>query len=308
MEGTIIDYPALDLSSLKIKKKDDIEAAETSIFAQINKWLENEKIRTSNLDSILLNKLVYYIAREVQKTNPDFILDTGWYIYGPCFENGRKFEIKRTPMMIEPIAKDVQNEVDIVCKELIPRFRKCQTDGTIMTDFLKYIYSEKCDKNDFREFYNYKQEIYLLLHRFNDIDHHNIGSEKPLEIHEILWNYEKIFYDSNYSSIVGLNSKEIESIKNYIELLGELIDFELDEQKTFSLIKDFATAYNEIILSGLSQFNYAKTFESYNENYRKTISDKHFKIGQELLKRLYEEKRWLSRELFYLIQKHEVTT
>ena len=224
MKMTLIveNYDAQDLTKLKIKNVDDLNNAKFSIYAQITKWLIDNEESTSNLHSILLNKLYYYIASEVKNINKDFVINSGWYIYGPCFEEGRLLEKNKTPITIQWVAKDVSDEVNNVCKELIPKFRSCERKGTVLDEFLRYIYEHKCDQHNFKKFYLAKHEIVSILYRFNS-EYHDISRENAMDINRITRNYERIFYEDDYKKLVETYKIRLYLSKDdYFNLISDL--------------------------------------------------------------------------------------
>ena len=73
MKEGIIKCLAKDLTKHKISNKGDLDEAITQIRAQINRWLEDRNEQVHTLNSVLTNKLVYYISKEINKVNDNFI-------------------------------------------------------------------------------------------------------------------------------------------------------------------------------------------------------------------------------------------
>ena len=66
----------LDVHTYQIRTPDDQRKALYTLYAHINSWLEsNQKAPT---DSILMNKLIYYITKEIKRVNPKFTINSGW--------------------------------------------------------------------------------------------------------------------------------------------------------------------------------------------------------------------------------------
>jgi len=300
MKKAIRDYKTKDLTKFVIKNKNTLDEAVTQIRAQINKWLEDHNEKTYSVNSILMNKLVYFISQEVNKTNNKFILDRGWYIYGPCYEEGRWLEVNNTPITFKLIATETTQEVDKVCSELFPKFRDFERRGKVLEEFLRYIYKNKCDKKDFQEFYITKHDLWCLIYDIKE-SNFNYSEKKPIAVRQTSRNFEKIFYDEKYARLVKLSKNEIDDIHKYLDIQIEYINFILDEQRTLPMGKDIFDVYMNTILNGLSHLNYAETFESFNTKFKREIEKTHTKKGHLYLSGLKEANRRLSKELFNLM-------
>ena len=298
----IENYKPEKLTELKIKNIEDLHTAKTSMRAQINKWFDEQYDTLINIKGILLNKLIYYIQKEVEKTNKDFVINSGWYIYGPCYEEGRTYESKnQTIPHFKLLADEVSDEVKSVCDELVPLYLDLDRKGLAFTDFLRYIYTKKCDQEEYQDFYLAKHEIMCFLHKFSDTEYCNISVANPKQIQNIERQYEKIFYNSPYNKLISLKPEEIEEIQQFLNYMNEYINFSLEEQKKDSLVCRIEDIHKNTVLAGLSHINYSKTFNSFNKKYKEDTQKTHNGKGHEYLSRLKEDNRWLSKELFKFI-------
>ena len=232
------------------------------------------------------------------------IIDRGWYIYGPCFEQGRWLEVNNTPITFRLKADEFTPEVDKICSELFPKFREFERKGKVLEEFLRHIYNKKCDKSEFQDFYITKHEMWCLTYNFKEslID---FMETDPLDVRQIARNYEKIFYDGKYEQLVHLNKKEIENITKFLDIQIESLNFVLEEQRQLPIIKDIFNVYVSTVLTGLSHLNYAETFESFNSKFKNDTKKKHITEGHRFLSRLKEENRRLSHEMFNLLYRQQ---
>lgn len=300
MDATL-EYPKVDLTELKLKRRNDFDKATISIYAQINRWLLDRGHNAYNLNSILMNKLVYYISKEVCKTNPTFVLNTGWYMYGPCYEEGRKYELEGALISIKPVSKEVGSEVEEVCKELFPLFRSHESEGTVMDEFLRYIYENKCDEPRFRRYYLAKHELICTLHKFAE-SRHDISQENPKVVHDHEYDFQDVLHSGEYSDLVGLSSEETNVISEFVSLVFEYLDLEMNQERQISLLlmRDIFGATGNIVLGGLSHLNYSKTFRSSIQKYQDDLQRDHDSRGHMTLKRIEEESRRISKSIFEL--------
>lgn len=302
MKAEIRDYETKDLTKYKIKNKETLNEAITQIRAQINKWIEKNENKKYiyGMNSILSNKLVYYISKEVGKVNDEFVIDRGWYIYGPCFEEGRWLEVNNTPITFALIAKEYTPEIDKVCSDLFPKFRECEIKQKVLDDFLRYIYTKRCDKKDFKDFYSTKHEMWCLTHNIQ-ASNLDFSETDPMMVRQIARNFEKIFYDRKYERLVSLSSDEIKDIHEFLDYKIEYLNFMVEEQRRLPIITDVYNVYVDTVMTGLSHLNYAETFESCVNKIKKNKNEWHTLKGHEYLRRLKDENRRLSRDLFNLM-------
>jgi len=305
MNNTKIKFKMEDLTTLKIRNVEDLAHAQTQIKAQINKWLGSDDTSIHNLSSILLNKLVYYISKEVNKINKDFIIDSGWYIYGPCYEEGRQYELYERPMTFQPVADDISNEVKIVCDDLIPKFNSWNRKGKALTEFLRYIYTDKnkCDQPKFKDFYIAKHEMLCILYDFYNWGHQDLTIVNDSDICKKQRAYEKIFYEDKYKKLVHLTSEEMEEIRTFLGMMNRYLNFVVEEQNSSPLITTIFDIHKKSVLTGLCHLNYAETFQSFSKTHTNNKKNTEIQKGHRLLSRLKEENRSLSREMFDLICK-----
>jgi hypothetical protein len=301
MEAIIEKYPTVDLTKTRLRTREDVQRATTSTYAEINKWLLDKGYHAYNLNGVLMNKLIYFVSVKARETNPGFVMDTGWYMYGPCYEAGRRYEQEKMPIVIKPVAAEVSPIVGEICDELIPLFRQHEIKGTVLSDFLRYIYAEKCDQPKLRDYYLTKHDILGTLYRFTE-SQHDISKEKPTRICEQEMNFQSVIQEGDYSEEVGLKKGERKNIADFVDVVFEYLDFEMDQsrQLSYHLMTDIFNASKDILLAGLSHLNYSKTFESSNRNFQGNVRRYHSGRGHDFLGKLEEERKRISRSVFDL--------
>jgi hypothetical protein len=256
----IVIKSKIDLLSLHIRRREDEQLAVVNIWGQVLGWIKEKGCRdilNNRGISILQNKLIYYISKEIHKNNPNFILTTGWYRYGPCFEQGRHKEESFSLELLKHTKpeKEYIDPVKTVCEEHIPIFEK--DDKYFPREYLSYIYSNKVDFDFLKYFYPAKHELWLYL---NDILQKK--SIPPSKINEALIKFDSSILDKRITNKIGILKNEREKFLDFTSILGDILTS--DNTDDIPIISSYYNIFDEILLGALSYKVYESTLESPN--------------------------------------------
>jgi len=280
----------VDLHSIKIRDGHEERVAIIELQKQIRGWIsENfgdyeQKVITIPSSSILLNKLVYYITNEIKKNNPNFIITSGWYRYGPCYENGRKSEGSFSLETFQCLegCEQIVDEVNSVCKEHVPMFWKSinEDHNHFPYSYLSYIYHEKVDIPFLKPFYISKHELLDFL------THDKKISKDKKKIARMFMNFDAAIINPDYANQVNLNDQDVYNLTEFTGLLAYCI-FDCPEEK--KLLEDMKNYFNDYIIRLFSSKNYIKTLRCNNTNYGDTIKTHEEEITSRILKGIPKE-------------------
>ncbi len=296
METNVMRTPYVELTDLKVRSVSSVRRATQEMYAQFNRWCDdNHYPRGLRVHSILVNKVVYYAEKEIQKTNDKFRVDTGWYLYGPCFEEGRKFEQNERPISILPVSEDVSDQMEKVCKELVPRFAdemKASGRGGVLRNFLGYVYSHKCDHAELQAYYEAKHGLQCQLWAFGGALQFN-PAEQAEAVTDAVTQFDRALL-GDYPKAVGLKESTVENLLEFTPLFEEYAQMvaEGTDSLPFFEVLDRAAGF---MLRSLAHRNYAYTFESFNPNYARMMKatqekqfQKHLGLAEIENQRLYD--------------------
>jgi len=265
MENNVMKTPYVELTKFSVKSVGSVRQATSEMYAQFNRWCEdNGYPRGLRVQSILVNKVLYYTEKEVQKGNDKFRIDTGWYLYGPCYEQGRTFELSHRPISIMPVSDRVSDELAGVCEELVPRFAadyKAGGIGGVLRNFLAYIYSNKCDHDELREYYGAKHALQCQLWAFGGLTEFD-PTEQAKAVTQAVTQFDRVLL-GDYPKTVSLDQETLDQILEFTPLFEEYAQMAAEGAAGCPFFEVLDRA-GGLILSGLAHLNYARTFESFN--------------------------------------------
>lgn len=283
-----LPYADVDLTKLQISRRGEASGAIMALYAQINKWCEDTGYPSGlRTHSFLINKLMYFSEKEIQKKNAKFRIDTGWYLYGPCYEAGRMYEVDQAPISIVPISEKVSNEVGRVCEELVPLFAECSKRGPggVRRDFLSYIYSKKCDHDELCEYYMAKHAMQCKLWEFGDNLSEIDTAGAPEEISKTITLFDKALLNGEYSGYVGLEDKQIGQLVEFTPVLEEYARMVAEGSASRTFFETI-NAVADVAFNALAHLNYSTTFESFNANHTKNVRKTHRSTAEKKLRLL----------------------
>jgi len=279
----VLKLPRIELCDFKVTSAETRAQAIRHLYGQINKWWEENSKPVTN--SILMNKLMYYCEKEIQKKNRLFRIDTGWYLYGPCYEDGRRHERYDSAITITPVSEEYCDEIDNVCKELVPRFNDCMKRGTVMTEFLEYIYSTKCDVQELKDYYLAKHHFITHFKPFGDHSS-DIRTKPQEEILDTIFEFEGAISSDEYVSEIDIDKEKIDQVLDLTGLVAEYIELDYHEGASpafFSLLYELCSR----ILHGFGHLNYSSSFYSYNGNHQSNVRRTHRELADEFFDSLH---------------------
>jgi len=288
MENVMLT-PYVDPRKFGIRNRDDVSSAITQLHAQINKWCDDQGYLGLTAHSILVNKLMYYTEKEVQKKNEKFKIDTGWYLYGPCYENGRTYELEESPISIVRESEEVSDEVSAVCQELVPLYYKYYKKGhmSVKRDFLRDIYTKKCDHKELSEYYPAKHDLQCQLWDFDYGNPEFDGTEYD-RISRVITQFDRVLIRGKYPEFVGLKNEEIYELLEFTPVFEEYVRLAAEgsgSRPLFEALKSTA----DVVLKALAHLNYARTFEAASVTHTKNVRSTHKQTACKNLKLLPEE-------------------
>jgi len=288
----VMKIPYRDLTKANVSRPASVDGVIDNLNAQFYKWCEENEFPQGLLSQgILKNKLIYYAEKEIQKSNEKFKINSGWYLYGPCYEKGRRYESSESSPSIVPMTDRVSDEVSVVCKELVPRFYDAFLKKSVRRDFLGYIYSKKCDHMEICEYYQAKHGLQSQLWAIggsSEIEYKSIQDD----VSRAVIRFDSSLYDDVYATFAGLDPETVNQINVFGGLLqehAEKMSRGEDSQAFFEVIDEVASR----AILGLAHLNYSRTFEAVSKKYTSDIRDHHQLRADEILKHLREDNRRL---------------
>lgn len=268
-----IKHKPIDLMTFEVTTPIDELIALDEIQGQIKKCLINRKVKPNEIETLLINKIVYYSVREIQKTNPLLNIPMGWYKYGPCFERMRTKELEMYEFNISRKTNDPIKEIINNCKSETPMFLKSRKirdtpKGMYFYDYLKHIYSERVDFKHLKPFYQSKHELAheTYLQTFSE---KNIANKTLIRK---FFEFNKAICNKEYIEMVGLESKLINQVEDNLNTFLEILIANNDLRNKNELdprieahSKHMVVRFEDITLGIFAYKNYKATFNDLDE-------------------------------------------
>jgi|GEM_PF-7069410 len=259
------------------------------ILSQVKGWMKEKNLERDLIkersNSILVNKLVYYIANLLESKNPKLIISRGWYKYGPCFEDGRRNEESLSLIVFEKLearkSNEIIPEIKSICEEHVPLFfQSIKTDKSKFPyDYLLYIYSKKQVYPWLKEYYTNKHKLEYLL-RTNTIK----GEES---INKIFMDFDKSIMDHKYLNNIGVSENIVDKILEFTALLST--SYSKKDTENYELFQDMKDYFTDDLLMFFSHKNYEKTFLSSNQEFKRVIVERMKEYNRKFEKKLDEK-------------------
>jgi hypothetical protein len=214
--------------------------------------------------SILQNKLIYFISKEIQKVNSNFILTTGWYRFGPCFEMGRRGEEESLSLELFKyvLPKRYIEQIDTVCSEHVPIFY--EDNSSFPAKYLEYIYSKKVDFSFLEYYYPAKHNLLELLKKIQS------GTNVPeKDVTKTLIKFDSSILDKKFINKVNIPKENAERILDFTTIVGEFLSS--DREGNSSIIQDLYRTFDEIVVGAVSNKNYIATLEWSNKAFYNSL-------------------------------------
>jgi hypothetical protein len=262
----------IDLYEKKILNKQDELQAILSIESQILQWLKEKEVDKRILqhrgNSLLINKLTYFISEKLEEINPRLIISRGWYKYGPCFEHGRRgeeslslftFGYHKKPDKILP-------EIDEECSIQVPKFlESIAKDGSFPYSYVHYIYSEKCN-------YPWLQQYYLSKHKLSHmLSETEFKRIEEKELNKAFIEFDRAILDSRYAKKIGLPKQDASKLLEVTCLLNHALRH--PEEYEDEHVRHIRTYFTENILLAFAFKNYENTFHTSRMGHKKIITE-----------------------------------
>lgn len=287
MPITTLRVPAVDLEKIEIRNVRDQKYAVDKLNNQIECYLIENNIL--HRDSIMMNKLVYYCAKSIRKKNPKFVINTGWYLYGPCYENGRRNEGIGKQLPTISIAADEYNDIIArPCNEITEKYYKARKDDSIFESFLSWIYNDMCDKPKLKEWFVAKHTLMCSMHHLNEyVKQSNwTDAEKQLKIFKkSIIECDKVFLSTAYPKHIGLDDELIEKITtNTCDLYEYLVEIPVNKLDV-NRVETAQQYLHKNLLSPIADLNYSYSFECLIRRHEQNVKDTFKTTGIEELKK-----------------------
>ncbi|GEM_PF-4435772 len=275
---TEINTKKVDLYSTNIKTPEDEQFATNELVSQILGWLKRNEKPVSKGNTLIMNKLVYFSMKEIQKINNLFIITNGWYKYGPCYEQLRE---KDAPETMEDYRQfnprdEYLNEVELICEREFPIFEKSSNANASTTikeqyyyTYLKHVYSDLVppELKWLQPFFQSKHELEHLMYCFAfDKVEHDDKSKLQRKFSDNLFQFESAICDVDYDKQVKLGQLQDVTLR-FCAILEPIFNDGLlstcqKDQKFKSFAGGVAMFFDEKILMPFAYKNLIATFES----------------------------------------------
>jgi hypothetical protein len=271
MSNGTMTIPVPDLTVYKVRSMRQQKDAVNYLQAMINRWSIDKG--TSIPNPIVLNKIVYYSAKAIHAKNPSFIIESGWFRYGPCFEEGRMFEDEVHGVSIRPVSKDPPRpEVAAACEEHVGKWNEWNDRDARFRGYLQYIYSEKCDVPKLKDYYIAKHELSCFLHELEcskdskaegtKASHGTARKDKLIlgDLRSAIRRFDTALVSNGLARALGLADPEKEAILEFTGILYNYLRKVLDDKMDCRNITAFRNFLDQNVCGGISHLNYAMTF------------------------------------------------
>lgn len=276
MESILIGQESIDLYNFRITNKDLERQAIIEIQTQILKWLQDAEldtqIKATKCNSILLNKLTYYIANEIEKKNRHMIISRGWYKYGPCYEAGRHGEESLTLSLFDHLlpSKRIIPDVESICEKEVPLFLKYTEKSQYYPfEYLKHIYNEKVDYPKIQNFYTCK---HLLTSLVSECQKNPIKANIE-KMNKLTMDFDKEILSSVYRNVVGIPVNDIDLVLEFTSLMNQNLNdlYKDPNEKQTTLSYKIVDDFINIVLMTFANKNYIYTFRTSNSRHEEVI-------------------------------------
>jgi hypothetical protein len=260
-----------NIKNFKVDSEDQEDALTLNLLAQIRTWLSEKKYPVNEVNTLLINKLLYFIIKELQQKNPHIKVSGGWFRYGPCLEEYRKRGEEGTQdlTLVQPTRyKQILEAVKIVCEEQVPLFFKCLKEDKSKRYFyhyLKYIYTDKCEYPDLKEYYIAKNELAYAFIQFA------YTKEKLPNLKKSFVDFQSAIVNKKYVNFVKISTNTQEVIDNYLVIMKKLVQLsshsKLSKSDEFWFVtRKIAQDFEKSVLGEFSYKNYIVTYKDINRN------------------------------------------
>lgn len=162
-----------------------------NMVSSIKRWVELHGYSGLSINTIIINKICYYTAKDL---NCNIV--TGWYKYGPCIQQFADYEMDPSKMydMVKP-TKEVDPTIEGYCNKLFPKYRDDRFRNRGNFDFLDYVYKEMNPHQEIRNYYIAKNSLLRSISL-------NLHSDKKNSLNDVLDAVSKFNYHSMEKSFV----------------------------------------------------------------------------------------------------------
>lgn len=270
MSEMVVKVPSINLYNFTTKNRESENLAIYEIQRQVLRFLEDNKKRIEFFkhrdNSIAINKIIYFSATALERINKKLIISRGWYKYGPCYEGGRHSEESLSLMIFQNLepSKTILPEIEENCKKEIPIFLKTKFKE-YPYDYLTHIYKERVDFNEIKGFYIAKHELSNALFQWKRGE--QVSSTK---LNELFINFDKEIINPKYFNLMKISDIDLDAILDYTSILSYIINnFNKFDKKIEFIIEDAINNFVNIALMVFAYKNYAYTFHTSSEKYKK---------------------------------------
>ncbi len=256
-----------NIKNLKIRDKNREYFLTCNLLGQIRTWMFKNGYPIENANTLLINKLLYFIVQEIHKDNPDIWVSSGWYRYGPCLEEYRKRGEEGTTdlTLTQPFSgKKILEKVKKVCEEEVPLFFKFRDKDKYKRycyHYLKHIYEDKCEYPQLDEYYRSKNELAYAFLQFA------FNKEKVPDLKKHFLNFQRAIINKKYTHFVKINEMTQEKIFNYLTVMKKLILLNIKPKESteyWFVLRKVASDFEKNILGEFSYKNYIATYKDVN--------------------------------------------
>jgi len=274
-----INTQITDLSSFKIKIPEDEQRVTNELVSQILGWMKKNHKPFFRVNTLIMNKLVYFSMKEIQKINDSILITNGWYKYGPCYEELREREAPDRFSDYSNFAprSNYMEEVERVCSSEFIKFEESSnTDASASGEnryyynYLKHVYSEMVPEELrwLQPFYQSKHDLEHLMYVLAvDPNISDDKAELQQKFSDSLFKFESAICDTDYDSHVKLG--KIQDVTLRFSALLEPIfnDYLLSTTQQVNpkirlFAGEFARFFDDALLMPFAYKNLISTFES----------------------------------------------
>jgi hypothetical protein len=256
-------------------------------MAQIYRWFSTRQAsEVLYTQGVLMNKLMYYAAESVRAVNPHFKIDTGWYLYGPCYESGRVYDVEgRSPLSVVPMTDTCSAEVAAACESVYALWQQALNDrcsGTFAA-FVKRIYTQKCDHSELQRYYLAKHDLQMCFHVNPGRPVTPYESPSRDEAMRVVEHFDRALLASRYPNFVGLQESRVDAIVEGNAFIADYVDRVSNEQARSEAADQAMADWISRVLVGLAHLSYAATFESTKPAHVTNVQTRHRSLADEML-------------------------
>jgi len=256
-----------NLKTLKIINKDKEYFFTCNLMGQIRTWMSRNGYGVKGVNTLLVNKLLYFITKRLNAKYPNIDISGGWYRYGPCLEEYRKRGeegITDLTLTSPSTYKNVLDDVNVVCEEEVPlffRFREKDKYKKYFYHYLKHVYENKCEYPQLKGYYVSKNDLTYNFLQFA------FNKDLNPNLKKYFFNFQKAIMSKEYVKFVTINEKTQETIFNYLTVMKKLmfLDTPLKKSEQFCFVlRKVASDFERDVLGEFSYKNYIKTYKDIN--------------------------------------------